>query len=99
MTTTDDAKRAAVRQWSADPCGPEVTAEPGTAEHAEQLIAGRRDYAPWFTEALGYAGTSGMDVLDVGWDRGSTWLSMRPPALGRPASTLRPITRSSPSLI
>lgn len=70
MSTTDDAKRAAVRQWSADPCGPEVTAEPGTAEYAEQLIAGRRDYAPWFTEALGYAGTSGMDVLDVGCGQG-----------------------------
>jgi ubiquinone/menaquinone biosynthesis C-methylase UbiE len=70
MSTVDDPKQAAIRQWSADPCGPEVTAEPGTAEYAVQLIAGRRAYAPWFTDALGYAGTAGMDVLDVGCGQG-----------------------------
>jgi len=69
-TRYDDAKQEAVRQWSADPCGPEIAAEPGTAQAIEQLIIGRRAYSPWFTEVLDYASTSGMDVLDVGCGQG-----------------------------
>ena len=47
-----------------------VDAQPGQRRIRQQLIAGRRAYAPWFTEALGYAGTAGMDVLDVGCGQG-----------------------------
>jgi SAM-dependent methyltransferase len=64
------AKAAAVRQWTADPCGPETTAEPGTAAYAEQLVAGRSAYAPWLAEALDYRGASGLKVLDVGCGQG-----------------------------
>jgi len=64
------AKAAAVRQWTADPCGPDVAEEPGTAAYAEELLAGRREYAPWFADALDYAGADGLDVLDVGCGQG-----------------------------
>lgn len=66
----NDVKQETQRQWNADPCGPDVEAEPGTAAAIEQLIAGRRAYAPWFPEALGYASTGGLDVLDVGCGQG-----------------------------
>ena len=66
----DFAKQAAIRQWSADPCGPEVAETPGTAPYIEQLIAGRQAYAPWFTDALDYAGSAALDVLDVGCGQG-----------------------------
>jgi ubiquinone/menaquinone biosynthesis C-methylase UbiE len=64
------AKQEAIRQWTADPCGPEVAAEPGTAGYIEQLIAERRAYAPWFAQALDYDSTAGLDVLDVGCGQG-----------------------------
>ena len=64
------AKQEAVRQWTADPCGPDISAPPGTAEAIEQLVIGRRAYAPWFPQALGYASTAGLDVLDVGCGQG-----------------------------
>jgi ubiquinone/menaquinone biosynthesis C-methylase UbiE len=67
---TTAAKQAAVRQWTADPCGPEVTAEPGTAAYIEQLIASRHDYCPWFDQALDYPSTAGLDVLDLGSGQG-----------------------------
>lgn len=73
MSALDDraaAKQAAIRQWSADPCGPEVSAAPGTASYIEQLIARRRAYAPWFDEAIGYESAAGLDVLDVGCGQG-----------------------------
>jgi ubiquinone/menaquinone biosynthesis C-methylase UbiE len=64
------AKHEAVRQWTADPCGPEISARPGTAEAIEQLVAGRRAYAPWLAEALAYQASRGLDVLDVGCGQG-----------------------------
>ncbi len=64
------AKREAVRQWTADPCGPGVTAPSGTREAVEQLLAGRRAYAPWLLETLAYASTARLDVLDVGCGQG-----------------------------
>jgi len=64
------AKSAAIRQWTADPCGPEIRGEPGTAAYAEELVVGRRAYAPWFEEALDYRGTAGLAVLDVGCGQG-----------------------------
>lgn len=67
----DPDKAAAVEQWTADPCGStEVDAEIGSAEYFAGLDAMRRDYAPWMDEVLGYAGTSGMRVLDVGCGQG-----------------------------
>lgn len=68
--TETDAKQAAVRQWTADPCGPEIVAEPGSAESIEALIDGRRAYAPWLAKALDYASAQGLDVLDVGCGQG-----------------------------
>jgi ubiquinone/menaquinone biosynthesis C-methylase UbiE len=70
MTALDAAKEAAIRQWTADPCGPQVDAEPGTAAYAEQLVARRHTYAPWFERALAYDSTRGLDVLDVGCGQG-----------------------------
>jgi ubiquinone/menaquinone biosynthesis C-methylase UbiE len=70
LVTEDAAKTEAVRLWSADPCGPAVTAPSGTREAIEQLLRGRRDYAPWMAEMLAYASTAGLDVLDVGCGQG-----------------------------
>jgi ubiquinone/menaquinone biosynthesis C-methylase UbiE len=58
-----DWKQRAVEQWSADPCGPDAA-----GIHA--LIAGRRDYAPWMAERLGYESSVGLEVLDVGCGQG-----------------------------
>lgn len=69
--TGDGAKAAAVEQWTADPCGSsEVEADIGTPEYFANLDRMRRDYAPWMDEVLGYAGTSGLRVLDVGCGQG-----------------------------
>jgi ubiquinone/menaquinone biosynthesis C-methylase UbiE len=72
MTALDApaAKQAAIRQWTADPCGPEIAAEPGTAPYIEQLLAQRHAYAPWFATALDYASARGLRVLDVGCGQG-----------------------------
>jgi ubiquinone/menaquinone biosynthesis C-methylase UbiE len=64
------AKHEAVRQWTSDPCGPDIDAVPGTAAAIEQLLEGRRAYAPWFPTALAYNSTIGLDVLDVGCGQG-----------------------------
>jgi ubiquinone/menaquinone biosynthesis C-methylase UbiE len=70
LATDDAAKREAVRQWTADPCGPGITAPAGTREAIEQLLIGRRTYAPWLAETLAYRSTGGLDVLDVGCGQG-----------------------------
>jgi ubiquinone/menaquinone biosynthesis C-methylase UbiE len=71
MSAIDDAaKQEAVRQWTADPCGPEISAAPGTDEAIKQLLVGRRAYAPWLARALAYESTAGLDVLDVGCGQG-----------------------------
>jgi ubiquinone/menaquinone biosynthesis C-methylase UbiE len=36
----------------------------------EQLVSGRRAYAPWFPTALAYESAAGQDVLDVGCGQG-----------------------------
>jgi len=38
----------------------------------EALVAGRREYAPWMSESLGYADSRGRGVLDVGCGQAST---------------------------
>lgn len=68
--STVETKEATVRLWTADPCGPDVTAEPGTAACIEQLIAGRRAYCPWLDQALDYRSAAGLEVLDVGCGQG-----------------------------
>jgi ubiquinone/menaquinone biosynthesis C-methylase UbiE len=68
--TADAAKNEAVRQWTADPCGPDITAPPGTREAIEQLLLGQRAAEPWIAGAFGYASTAGLDVLDVGCGQG-----------------------------
>jgi SAM-dependent methyltransferase len=66
----DPVKDAAVRQWTADPCGPKVGGEPGSAEYLEQIDLGRQHYAPWMTEVLAYERARGKEVLDVGCGQG-----------------------------
>jgi ubiquinone/menaquinone biosynthesis C-methylase UbiE len=63
-------KREAVRQWTADPCGPDITAPPGTLEAIEQLLVGQRAAEPWLAQAFAYESTAGLDVLDVGCGQG-----------------------------
>jgi ubiquinone/menaquinone biosynthesis C-methylase UbiE len=65
------SKQAAVEQWTADPCGEVVaTGETGTRAYFESLDRARHEYAPWMSDALDYAGTAGLDVLDVGCGQG-----------------------------
>src|SRR3954454_19125269 len=66
----EDAKQAAIDQWSADPCGPDSASPPGSRAYFEDLLRGRRSYAPWMDEVLGYSGTAGLRVLDVGCGQG-----------------------------
>jgi ubiquinone/menaquinone biosynthesis C-methylase UbiE len=66
-----DDKRAAVEQWTADPCGStEVDEQPGTASYFRQLLAMRAEYGPWMAASLDYAGARDLDVLDVGCGQG-----------------------------
>jgi ubiquinone/menaquinone biosynthesis C-methylase UbiE len=65
------SKQAAVEQWTADPCGEvAATGETGTRAYFESLDRARHEYAPWMAEALDYAGTAGLAVLDVGCGQG-----------------------------
>lgn len=70
ISTGEAAKREAIRQWTADPCGPTIAAAPGTREAVEELLVGRRTYAPWLARALAYESSAGLDVLDVGCGQG-----------------------------
>ena len=67
----EEAKQAAVEQWTADPCGQIIAAgDPGSRDYFESLVRERFAYAPWMPDALGYDGTSGLRVLDVGCGQG-----------------------------
>jgi ubiquinone/menaquinone biosynthesis C-methylase UbiE len=69
--STEAAKRAAIEQWTADPCGANaVDREPGSRPYFEDLLLARSEYAPWMEEALAYGGARGMSVLDVGCGQG-----------------------------
>jgi ubiquinone/menaquinone biosynthesis C-methylase UbiE len=71
MASDIDYKRAAIDQWTADPCGSSVAiGAPGTREYFEGLTAARSRYAPWMADALDYDGAAGLDVLDVGCGQG-----------------------------
>ncbi|HSZ15134.1 MAG TPA: class I SAM-dependent methyltransferase [Solirubrobacteraceae bacterium] len=65
-----DAKRAAVEQWTADPCGYDSDHAPGSRLHMEDLDRGLRAHAPWMDEILDYEHASGLRVLDVGCGQG-----------------------------
>ena len=70
-TRTQNAKAAAVEQWTADPCGsPYVIGKPGSSEYLEHLLEMRSEYAPWMSEELEYANYGGLEVLDVGCGQG-----------------------------
>lgn len=69
MSATTDYKRAAIEQWTADPCG-SAAGEPGTREYFEALLEARTAYAPWMDSAVDYAGARGLRVLDVGCGQG-----------------------------
>lgn len=64
------AKRAAIEQWTADPCGYDSDHEPGSRPHMQDLDRGLRSYAPWMEEILDYERTRGLRVLDVGCGQG-----------------------------
>lgn len=66
----DTVKQRSIEQWTSDPCGPSVEAQPGSREYAEELIAGRQEYAPWMAKMLDYEASAGLDVLDVGCGQG-----------------------------
>jgi ubiquinone/menaquinone biosynthesis C-methylase UbiE len=66
---TDDAKRAAIDQWTADPCEA-VDGEPGSRSYFERVISQRSEHAPWMAQELDYAGAHGLRVLDVGSGQG-----------------------------
>jgi ubiquinone/menaquinone biosynthesis C-methylase UbiE len=71
QTDAPDYKAAAVEQWTADPCGSSIAeGEPGSRSYFENLLRGRFEYGPWMPDALGYDGTSGLRVLDVGCGQG-----------------------------
>jgi ubiquinone/menaquinone biosynthesis C-methylase UbiE len=71
MSAPSSAKQAAIEQWTADPCGPAGTeGEPGSRPYFEHQLRGRAEYAPWMAEALDYAGSRGLRVLDVGCGQG-----------------------------
>ena len=65
-----DAKRAAVEQWTADPCGYASGHLPGTRAYAEDQLSGSCDENPWMHEILGYGQAHGLRVLDVGCGQG-----------------------------
>jgi 2-polyprenyl-3-methyl-5-hydroxy-6-metoxy-1,4-benzoquinol methylase len=69
-----DYKEEAIKCWTVHPCGAGVAGdgEPGSRTYFETLVRGRRAYAPWMTDALGYedARRKRLAVLDVGCGQG-----------------------------
>jgi SAM-dependent methyltransferase len=71
MPQATNHKQAAVEQWTADPCGSNISeGEQGSKEYFENLLLGRSEYGPWLPDALGYDETRGLRVLDVGCGQG-----------------------------
>jgi SAM-dependent methyltransferase len=58
-----DWKARAIEQWTADPCGPQVSG-------IFPLMEARRKYAPWMAQQLRYEEAARRDVLDVGCGQG-----------------------------
>ena len=71
ISDQEEAKAAAIEQWTADPCGSgHIEGEIGAADYFRNLIAMRREYAPWMDDELDYSGARGLRVLDVGNGQG-----------------------------
>ena len=71
VVNQQEAKAAAIEQWTADPCGSgHIDGEIGGEAYFRNLLAMRQDYAPWMAEELDYAGSRGQRVLDVGNGQG-----------------------------
>ena len=74
VTMVLDYKEEAIKCWTVHPCGAGVAGdrELGSRAYFETLVRGRREYAPWITDALGYdeALTKPLAVLDVGCGQG-----------------------------
>lgn len=69
--TETDATRAAVVQWTSDPCGADrVSLAPDDPEYFDALRTERRRYAAWMDSELDYDGAAGLRVLDVGCGQG-----------------------------
>lgn len=69
--TGTDATRAAIAQWTSDPCGADrVSLAPDDPGYFEALRAERRRYAAWMDAELDYDGAAGLRVLDVGCGQG-----------------------------
>jgi ubiquinone/menaquinone biosynthesis C-methylase UbiE len=72
----EDAKQAAIDQWTADPCGL-IRGEPGTREYFLRLLDSRDAYVrggangQWMIETLKYKDSAGLRVLDVGCGQGT----------------------------
>lgn len=64
MMGEGDAKQAAVRLWSAAPCGSEDAER--SSRQFRGLIADAEKYAPWVADVVGLADANGLDVIDVG---------------------------------
>jgi ubiquinone/menaquinone biosynthesis C-methylase UbiE len=75
VTYREDAKQAAIDQWTADPCGV-IDGEPGTRDYFERLLDSREEYVlegangSWMAEVIDYAGSAGLRTLDVGSGQG-----------------------------
>lgn len=68
---TNEAKEAAIEQWTADPCGSSVAdGEPGGCDYFDRLVRARAGYAPWMAVELGYESAAGLDLLDLGCGQG-----------------------------
>jgi len=67
----ESLKRAAVEQWTADPCEAHNSAgELGSKSYFEGIRSAREESSPWVAEQLDYEGAAGLDVLDVGCGQG-----------------------------
>ncbi len=85
----EDAKRAAVQQWTADPCGANVAAgEPGSHDYFENLVRERFEYGPWMPDSLGYDETCGLRRAGRRLRPGDRRLPLR--ARRRPGDRRRP---------
>jgi len=73
---SDEIKKRAVEQWTANPCGAEHgKAELGTREFFQSVADYRYgQYAPWMREAMGFDQFAGKRLLEVGCGMGTDLL-------------------------
>ncbi|HWP42990.1 MAG TPA: class I SAM-dependent methyltransferase [Blastocatellia bacterium] len=74
---SEECKRRAREQWSANPCGAHVARDhsPGTREYFDAIEDYRyRVYAPWMRSAIGFDRYSGRQLLEIGCGTGTDLL-------------------------